>query len=187
MIVRTELWEEVIKVRPTTKHDLIQVGNDMYEKMIMLLDSIPKEELNRTFTFDTKNEKQAHWERDKNLRDVLIHLYEWHQLLLKWVRANQAGESKQFLKEGYNWKSYGEMNLEFWEKHQTTSYETALELLIESHKQVMELANDFSNGELFSKGIFSWVGGSTLGSYFVSDTSSHYNWAMKKIRKFKKS
>lgn len=84
--------------RPTTKHDLIQVGNDMYEKMIMLLDSIPKEELNRTFTFDTKNEKQAHWERDKNLRDVLIHLYEWHQLLLKWVRANQAGESKQFLK-----------------------------------------------------------------------------------------
>lgn len=79
------------------------------------------------------------------------------------------------------------MNLEFWEKHQTTSYETALELLIESHKQVMELANDFSNGELFSKGIFSWVGGSTLGSYFVSATSSHYNWAMKKIRKFKKS
>ena len=65
MIVRTELWEEVIMVRPTTKHDLIQVGNDMYEKMIMLLDSIPKEELNRTFTFDTKNEKQAHWERDK--------------------------------------------------------------------------------------------------------------------------
>jgi hypothetical protein len=51
----------------------------------------------------------------------------------------------------------------------------------------MELANDFSNGELFSKGIFPWVGGSTLGSYFVSATSSHYNWAMKKIRKFKKS
>ena len=24
------------------------------------------------------------------------------------------------------------------------------------------------------------------GSYFVSATSSHYNWAMKKIRKFKK-
>jgi hypothetical protein len=31
------------------------------------------------------------------------------------------------------------------------------------------------------------VGGSTLGSYFVSATASHYEWAMKKIRKFKKS
>lgn len=173
--------------RPTTKSDLIQAGNEMYGKMITLLDSIPKEELKRTFTFDVENEKQAHWKRDKNLRDVLIHLYEWHQLLLNWVRANQAGETKQFLKEGYNWKTYGEMNIEFWEKHQTTSYETALELLKESHKQVMELANDFSNEKLFSKGILPWVGGSTLGSYFVSATSSHYDWAVKKIRKFKKS
>ncbi|MEQ7185262.1 hypothetical protein [Enterococcus avium] len=46
-------------VRPTTKHDLIQVGNDMYEKMIMLLDSIPKEELNRTFTFDLELSNQV--------------------------------------------------------------------------------------------------------------------------------
>lgn len=173
--------------RPITKRDLIQAGNDMYEKMITMLDSIPKEELNRTFAFDVENEKQAHWKRDKNLRDVLIHLYEWNQLLLNWVQANQAGETKQFLKEGYNWKTYGEMNIEFWEKHQITSYETALELLTESHKQVMELAKDFSNEELFSKGIFPWVGGSTLGSYFVSATSSHYDWAVKKIRKFKKS
>jgi hypothetical protein len=91
------------------------------------------------------------------------------------------------LKEGYNWKNYGAMNVEFWEKHQTTSYETARQLLTESHKQVMALADTFSNDELFSKGSFSWVGGSTLGSYFVSATASHYEWAMKKIRKFKKS
>lgn len=173
--------------RPTTKNDLIQAGNDGYKKMIDLLDSIPNEEVDSNFTFDVENEKQAHWTRDKNLRDVLIHLYEWHQLLLNWVKANQAGEAKQFLKEGYNWKSYGAMNIEFWEKHQTTSYEQARDLLAESHQQVMTLAEVFSNEELFSKNVFPWVGGSTLGSYFVSATSSHYEWAAKKIKKFKKS
>ncbi|MGG5372915.1 ClbS/DfsB family four-helix bundle protein [Enterococcus sp. AZ196] len=173
--------------RPTTKHDLIQAANDGYKKMTDLLDSLPKEELDTTFTFDVENEKQAHWQRDKNLRDVLIHLYEWHQLLLNWVEANRQGKQQQFLKEGYNWKSYGAMNNEFWEKHQTTSYEKALALLAASHQQVITLAEDFSNDELFSKGQFPWVGGSTLGSYFVSSTSSHYDWAAKKIRKFKKS
>ena len=32
--------------------------------------------------------KEAHWGRDKNVRDVLIHLYEWHQLLIKFVEHN---------------------------------------------------------------------------------------------------
>ncbi|MFD1898932.1 ClbS/DfsB family four-helix bundle protein [Enterococcus termitis] len=36
--------------------------------------------------------RKAHWLRDQNLRDVLIHLYEWHQLLLSWVISNQNGE-----------------------------------------------------------------------------------------------
>ena len=38
------------------------------------------------------------------------------------------------------------------------------------------------NEELFSKGTYKWVGGSTLGSYFVSTTSSHYDWAIKKLK-----
>lgn len=173
--------------KPTTKTDLIQTGNDSFQKLIDLLDSLPADQLEGTFTFDVSKEKGAHWERDKNLRDVLVHLYEWHQLLIDWVNANLAGEEKQFLKEGYNWKTYGGMNVEFWEKHQGTSYEDALTLLKESHATVIQLAEQLSNDELFSKGAFPWVGGSTLCSYFVSATSSHYEWALKKTRKFKKS
>lgn len=51
----------------------------------------------------------------------------------------------------------------------------------------MKLAQRFTNEELFSKGAFSWVGGSTLGSYFVSVTASHYEWAMKKLNAHKKN
>ena len=131
--------------------------------------------------------KEAHWKRDKNIRDVLIHLHEWHNLLLNWVDSNQAGIEKQFLIDGYNWRTYGAMNVAFWEKHQGTSFENSLKLLEDSHLKVMTLAETFSNDDLFSKGVYTWVGGSTLGSYFVSATSSHYDWAIKKIRKYKKS
>ena len=40
--------------------------------------------------------------------------------------------------------------------------------------------------ELFSKSVYDWVGGSTLGSYYISTTSSHYDWAIKKIKAHRK-
>ena len=54
--------------------------------------------------------------RDKNLRDVLIHLFEWHQLLLLWIESNLNNDQKPFLPLPYNWKTYGELNIEFWKK-----------------------------------------------------------------------
>lgn len=167
--------------RPTTKTDLIIAATESYDKMNTLISSLNEKELSTLFEFDDKK-KEAHWKRDKNLRDVLIHLYEWHQLLLNWVKSNQNGDNKPFIPEPYNWRTYGDMNVEFWRKHQCTSLDDAKEMLQKSHAEVIKLAETFSNEELFSKGMYKWVGGSTLGSYFISNTSSHYDWAMKKLK-----
>ena len=173
--------------RPTTKKDLIEAANSNFEKLWQLIDSMTDKELNTEFDFsDDLKKKEAHWKRDKNLRDVLIHLYEWHQLLLNWVQSNVNGNKKDFLPKPYNWKTYGEMNVEFWEKHQNTKLENAKEMLKESHKAVLEIIQTFSNGELFSKQIFDWTGTTTLGSYCVSATASHYDWATKKLKAHKK-
>ena len=74
------------------------------------------------------------------------------------------------------------MNVELWKKHQSTSLEDAKEMLEKSHAEVIALAEKFSDEELFTKGVYKWVGGTTLGSYFISCTSSHYDWAMKKLK-----
>jgi len=176
--------------RPTTKPDLMAAANTQFEKLWQMIGSMTEEEQNGEFKFRDdflQKQKEAHWRRDKNLRDVLIHLYEWHQLLLNWIKANKIGEPKPFLPEPYNWKTYPQMNVGFWEKHQTTAYSQSLDMLKKSHAEVMALIETFSNDELFSKGYFSWTGTSTLGSYCVSATSSHYDWAMKKMKQHIKS
>ncbi|MDE6434760.1 MAG: ClbS/DfsB family four-helix bundle protein [Lachnospiraceae bacterium] len=174
--------------RPTTKSDLISAANDNYEKMNLLISSLTEKELSTVFDFSGDDKKkEAHWKRDKNLRDIFVHLYEWHQLSLVWVRSNQKGDSRPFIPKPYNWKTYGDMNMEFWKKHQDTTLEEAKELLEKSHQEVMKLAEEFSNEELFSKGVYQWVGGSTLGSYFVSVTASHYDWATKKLKAHRKN
>jgi len=170
--------------RPATKLDLIQTANEKFKKIWDLIDSMTDEEQNAPFIFDDSfNKKEAHWARDKNLRDVLVHLHEWHKLLLNWVKANQSGEEKPFIPAPYNWKTYGVMNIDvIWKKHQSTPYGESKEMLKESHAEVVKLIETFTNDELFAKNSFSWVGGSTLGSYCVSVTASHYDWAIKKIK-----
>ena len=74
------------------------------------------------------------------------------------------------------------MNFEFVEKHQPTSLDEAGSLVKQSHQDAMHMIAGFSNEELFAKGSFPWTGVPTLGSYCVSATSSHYDWAMKKIK-----
>ena len=74
------------------------------------------------------------------------------------------------------------MNVMFWNRHQNTSLEAAKQMLAESHTKVLSLAEQFANEELFTKKYFPWTGTSDLGSYFVSITASHYDWAIKKIK-----
>lgn len=169
--------------RATTKTDLITSANGQFDKMWKLIDAMDEGLQDATFAEEmTAIGKETHWSRDKNMRDVLIHLYEWHQLLLNWVKFNQGGERKPFLPEPYNWKTYLEMNVGFWKKHQNTSLAEAKKMLKESHQEVITIIETFSNDELFAKGTLDWTGTSTLGSYCVSATASHYDWAMKKIK-----
>ena len=161
-------------VRPTTQLTLLNAAHQQFETLITLIDSMPEAEQQALFLFE---------DRDKNLRDILVHLYEWHQLLLNWVAANQKGQAYPFLPSPYSWKTYPEMNVKFWEKHQSTDYLLSKDMLKESHHQVMLLIESFSNDELFVKKYFSWTGTTSLGSYCVSATSSHYDWAIKKIKK----
>jgi Uncharacterized conserved protein len=164
--------------RPTTKEQLIQLGEENFKKLFALINSMSREEQEQTFSFE---------DRDRNVRDVLVHLYEWHQLLLNWANSNQSGTKANFLPEPYNWKTYPQMNIVFWEKHQRTSLEESVTILEKSHSDVIKLIGSFSNEELFTSKYFPWTGTTSLGSYCVSATSSHYDWAMKKIKIHKKS
>ena len=79
--------------RATTKAELIESANNQWDKMWKLIGSLPDAKA-AIFDFgDDPKLKEAHWKRDKNLRDILIHLYEWHQLLLSWTTANMGGSN----------------------------------------------------------------------------------------------
>ena len=187
LTVFTRYWGNITMARPKTKAELLTASEQQFEKMWQLIDAMPDEEQAATFAFGAEMGKEAHWGRDKNIRDVLIHLYEWHQLLLRWVNANLNGDQQPFLPAPYNWKTYGEMNVGFWERHQETTLADAKAMLHDSHDKVMALIAEFSDEALFTKQYFSWTGTTTLASYCISATVAHYEWAIKKLKAHQKT
>ncbi len=173
--------------RPTTKQELLNVANENFEKLWNTIDGLTEQELNTPFDFSSYPKlTEAHRGRDKNIRDILVHLYERHQLLLNWITKNQQGKTTNFLPDPYTFKTIAPMNETFREKYQATPYEKAVELLKASHDAVIKCIESFTNEELFTKKHFPWTGTTTLGSYCISSTSSHYDRAIKKIKKHKK-
>ena len=174
--------------RPRDKEELVIAATTNYEKLVTLIENRTEKEKNLCYDFSTdEKKKEAHWKRDKNLRDVLMHLHEWHLLLLEWIKNRENGSSRPFLMEGYNWKTYGAMNNVFYNRCQNISEEEALQKFRESHRKVMEALETFSQEELFTNTYYPWVGGSCIGSYFISTTSSHYDWAIKKMKAHQKN
>lgn len=173
--------------RPQNKIDLIEAATTEYNKLLVLIDSLTEEELNTPFDFSMDEKKtEAHWKRDKNLRDALMHLHEWHELTLNWIANNKSGIHKPYLMEGYNWKTYGNMNLVFWNNCQKVSLEEAKAKFIESHEKIMKLIEAMPEKEMFERAAYDWEGTSNFAAYFISNTSSHYSWAMKKIKAHRK-
>jgi len=169
--------------RPKSKNELLEQAQVNFDKLWKLIDSMSAQALKTDFDFSNDaKKKELHWSRDKNLRDVLIHLYEWHQLLITWIKANVSGTSASFLPKPYTWKTYGELNMEFWNKHQHTELQDAKDLLLKSHEESLAIVRAFSDEALFTKKYFNWTGSTSLGSYCISSMPSHYDWAVKKLR-----
>ena len=74
------------------------------------------------------------------------------------------------------------MNKEIWQRHQKTQLNDAMQRLKKSHDQALALIQSFSNEQLFTKKHFDWTGSTSLASYCISALSSHYDWAIKKLR-----
>jgi len=55
--------------------------------------------------------------------------------------------------------------------------------LMTNGNAIIEIHND---DELFTKKKYNWTGTTSLGSYFISATSSHYDWGFGTIKPLKK-
>lgn len=160
--------------KPTSKNELVDLSQTNFKKLMELVNSYSDEEIGKEFPIGPMN---------RNVRDVLAHLHHWHEMLLGWYRVGMKGEKPDMPAKGYTWKTLPNLNKKILEEYQNTELEAVRLMLDQSYTAVQELMNKHSTEELFEKKRYNWTGSTSLGAYLISNTSSHYDWAMKRIKK----
>ena len=163
--------------RPQSKIVLINLGNENFKKLNDFIIALNTTEQNKEFPEGTMN---------RNIRDVLAHLHHWHLMFLNWYKIGMRGEKPFMPAKAYSWKETPALNKWIQEKYQNTNLENAKQLLDESFIEIQTIIASHTNEELFEKKRYKWTGSTSLGVYLVSATSSHYDWALKLIKKAKK-
>lgn len=163
--------------RPTNKTELLDLSKKNFESLMEFIENLSQEEQKKDFPKGTMN---------RNIQDVLMHLHHWHLMMSEWYGIGMKGNQPEMPAPGYSWKTTPELNKWIWEKYKDTSVKDAKDNFKSSYKQIRKLIEKHSNEELFEKKKYKWTGTTSLGAYFVSATSSHYDWAIKLIKKAKK-
>ena len=129
----------------------------------------------------------ARWQdpddRDHCVRDVVAHLREWQRMMLTWYDAGMAGRTPVMPAPGHTWRTLPALNAEIWARYQDTTELEVREGLAETHARLRAIICSHTEDELFEAQHYPWTGSTSLGSYLVSATSSHYAWAVTTLRR----
>jgi len=161
--------------RPTNKIELQKLSQSEYKKLIDKVKLLPPEVLLKSGACEL-------W----SIKDILAHLDVWHGMVLDWYAIGLRGEKPEIPGKGYTWKTTPALNHKIYLENKDVSLEDVFSRLDKSYNKVQELISKHTDDELFTKKKYAWTGSTSLGAYFISCTSSHYDWASKLIKKFLK-
>lgn len=162
--------------RPTTQSELLDAMDQEYLALLTEVGRCPAQDIEIVGACE-------HW----SVKDLLAHLDAWHELILGWDRVGAEGGKPAMPAPGLTWKDTPLLNDQIWQRTKADSWVEVKKRLDRSHRAVRAMAARYEPDDLFTKRRFGWTGSTSVGSYAVSATSSHYDWARKLIRSFNKA
>ena len=162
--------------RPTTKDELLCAAHDEFAHLWAAVAAVPEPDRERPGACEA-------W----SVKDLLAHLDAWHEMFLVWEAAGSAGDKPDMPAPGFTWKDTPALNEAIYRRTRDDSYGDVVARLGKSYQRVRRILGGYDPEDLATKQRFEWTGTTSVLSYAVSATSSHYEWARKLIRVYSKS
>lgn len=108
----------------------------------------------------------------------------WNELVLKWLEMDAAGLAVDFPETGFRWNELGRLARKFYRDCEGIAYPQLLERLNLVKDRIVASVEDRSNAELYER---PWYGKWTMGRMIQLNTSSPYENARGRLRKWLKA
>lgn len=121
--------------------------------------------------------------------DVLTHVHEWHNMCLRWYQEGLK-DTPVMPAPGFKWTESPALNEAIYQRYKDLSPADAKRKLRTSHRKVVKLLESLTERQLLEPGYYAWCGKASklpLTSFFHPNTSGHYRWSLKKLRRMPKA
>jgi hypothetical protein len=117
------------------------------------------------------------------IKDILAHLHEWHCMALRWYEVGLTGRRDAIPAA----KDIPPLNKRIYAKHKDRPLPEVLAAFQESHRKMLALIESLSEKQLLTPGYFAWTRTNPLTTYLSPNLGSHYRWAIRHIRRWRRA
>ncbi|MCO6451717.1 MAG: ClbS/DfsB family four-helix bundle protein [Caldilineales bacterium] len=113
-------------------------------------------------------------ESDWSVKDVLVHITGWEQMMLGWIQTLAAGETPDRQSPGQDWPEVDRINADLYEKYRAVSMpeiESGFHASFAEVKATIEAASD---ALLFDENYSAWNNGVACVYLVAANTGWHY-------------
>ncbi|MEM9710864.1 MAG: ClbS/DfsB family four-helix bundle protein [Actinomycetota bacterium] len=158
--------------RPKDREELVERISSDFQRLVDEVDAVPTDLLEVPGVCD-----------DWSVKDLLAHLDAWHELFLGWEEIGAGGGRPDMPAPGLTWRETPTLNEQIWERTRDDDLADVRARLDDSHRRIRAVVESYGD-DLFVKRRHAWTGSTSVGSYAVSATTSHYEWARSLIRRW---
>ncbi len=163
---------------PQHKIELEQAIRINFKKLIREIESIPVELIHDK---DLNGHAKGTY---MSIHNLLSYLVGWGQLVLSWHKKKQLGNTVSFPEEGYKWNQLGALAQKFYNDYSHLNFTELIGLFNSTNHDILKLIDETTNDELYA---VAWYQQWTLGRMIQLNTSSPYQNALIRIKRWKKN
>ncbi|MEP2979157.1 MAG: ClbS/DfsB family four-helix bundle protein [Lentilitoribacter sp.] len=163
---------------PTSKTELLAAISERFAKLNIALDAVPPEIANeKSMPGHAKDAMMS-------ANDLVSYLIGWNELVLKWLDEDDKGQVVEFPDVGYQWNELGILAQKFYTDYSDYSFDENRKKLIATKERLVTEVSKRTDEELYGS---SWYGKWTKGRMIQFNSSSTYENARARVRKWLKS
>lgn len=163
---------------PQSKDELLKAIDTTFAKVLKAFAEVPA---------DTAREKSMDGHAKgtmMSVADLAAYLTGWNELVLKWLDQDAAGTPTEFPETGFKWNELGRLAQKFYADYEDAPYPSLLKRLEAAKTRIVSEIEARDNETLYGR---PWYDKWTMGRMIQFNTSSPYENARTRLRKWKKA
>lgn len=162
---------------PTNKDELLAAIEMSFDKLIEELQNVP---LSIVYECGMEGHAKA---TQMSISNLVGYLVGWNELVLKWLDRDAIGEPIDFPETGFKWNQLGILAQKFYRDTEGLPYPELVARLESAQAGIVSMIKARSNDTLYGH---PWHTKWTMGRMIQFNTSSPYNNAYRRLRKYLK-